>query len=289
MIDFTDRKQLIDYLRFHGIRLDRRAGQHFLIDGRVLDRIMQAAELAETETVLEIGPGVGTLTQRLAAAVPRGLVLSVERDASLVDGLRRYFKPQSQVKIVHEDILRFNPREVEGDYRVVANVPYQITGAILRQFLTFGNPTHPPTRLVLMIQREVADRLLGAPGSSDRGVLTILRELFGPAERVTDAPAAAFFPPPEVDSTVVRIDRAVEFQENPALASGILAVARAGFSAKRRTLANALAGSWRLPKGEVEKLLRDAEIAPLARAEDLDLVAWQRLTQSWQAMHPNAG
>lgn len=284
MVDFTDRGQLINYLRFHGIRLDTSAGQHFLLDASVIDKIIAAANLSKDESVLEIGPGVGTLTQALAAAVPSGLVLGIERDGRLVRVLRSYFADHKQVKVIHSDILAFNPREMHGDYQVVANLPYQITGAILRQFLTFGAEAQPPRRLVLMMQREVANRLLAVPGTRDRGVLTILRELFGPASRVVDVPAGAFLPAPEVESTVVAIDRDATMQADPDQAHLVLSVARAGFSAKRRTLANALVGSWHLPKGEIEQLLAKLEIPALARAEELTLPQWQALTSAWQAI-----
>lgn len=277
MIDLSLREDLIQYLKAHQLWLDKKSGQHFLINGHILDEIIGAADVRPGDRVVEIGPGVGTLTQRLAeAAVPDGLVLAIERDARLVRLLREFFKDSSTVKVIHEDVLRYDVRDLEQPYAVVANLPYQITGAILRLFLRFD--AYAPEKLVLMMQAEVAERLLAKPGVSARGTLTVLRELFGDAELVAMVSPESFFPPPQVNSAVIKIVRHKQpiSEIEP---EAILAVARAGFSAKRRTLANALSASWRLSKAAIDKRLAMLDINPQARAEELQLAQWIQLAE----------
>ncbi len=290
MLDLTDRDELILYLKAHRLWLKKAIGQHFLIDRPALDQIVQVAELQPDDRVLEIGPGVGTLTQALASSVPDGLVLAVEKDFKLVTVLRDQFKNRKNVKIVHEDALRFlqeierlDPSADEAGmsdrrlgWKFVANLPYNLTGQILR--LLFEPTSHPPllTLHVLMLQKEVVDRLLAPPGTSERGILTILRELYGPAQQVVTVPKTAFFPVPAVDSAVIHIDH---YPPYPSIeARRIIWLAKCGFSAKRRTLENSLAGSLHQSKSQIASWLAAAKISTSARAEDLDLVAWQQLT-----------
>ncbi|MEK7460826.1 MAG: 16S rRNA (adenine(1518)-N(6)/adenine(1519)-N(6))-dimethyltransferase RsmA [Patescibacteria group bacterium] len=279
MIDLTDRTQLGAYLKDQRLWLKKEASQHFLVDREIVDAITRVANLKPTDTVLEIGPGVGTLTQALAEEVTDGLVLAVEYDQRLVNLLRENFKPFHQVKIVHSDFMRFDLSSIETDkagYKVVSNLPYHLTGAILRQLTNPALEEHQPAQMVLMIQKEVADRLLAVPGTRSRGMPTILTEVYGRVERVVDVPHSCFFPPPEVDSTVVNCVRRKRPLSIPE-AQAIIRLAKAGFSAKRRTLANALAGSLRQTKDRVEGWLKIAAIPILARAEDLDFASWQKL------------
>lgn len=277
MIDLTDRQQLIDYLKMHRLWLDKKSGQHFLIDKSILHQIVAAAQLTPNDRVLEIGPGVGVLTHELAQAIPDGLLLAVERDQRLVDVLRDEFKGWDQVKVVHEDILRFPLVSMaeNGPYHVVANLPYQISGAVVRKLFDLTSVA-TPVSVVIMLQREVVDRLLAKPGSSDRGVVTIITELFGEAERVLDVSADRFFPVPAVDSAVIRVVRHKEFFPE---AEQIIRLAKAGFAAKRRTLENGLSATFRLPKETVGTYIARAQIDPMARAENLTIEDWQRLTQ----------
>jgi 16S rRNA (adenine1518-N6/adenine1519-N6)-dimethyltransferase len=281
MIDFSDRTQLGDYLKSHGLWLKKEASQHFLVDRDTVDAITSAAKLKSTDTVLEIGPGVGTLTQALAEEVTEGLILAIEYDPRLVKLLRENFKPFHQVKIIHNDFRRFDLTSIEtgpAGYKVVSNLPYHLTGAILRQLANPDLETHQPTEMVLMLQKEVAERLLAMPGTRARGMPTILAELYGRVERVVDVPRSGFFPPPEVDSMVVKCVR----RKRPlaaAEAQAIIRLAKAGFAAKRRTLANSLMGSLHQPKDRIEGWLKTATIPPLSRAEDLDFNAWQKLVK----------
>lgn len=265
---------MVDFLKSHRLWLEKRSGQHFLIDAGILDKIVQAADIQPNTTVLEIGPGVGVLTERLART-PAHLVLAVERDQKLVDVLRARLKNQSNVKITHQDILRFRFDQLEGSWQVVANIPYQITGAIVREVTNF-DLANPPRSLTLLVQQEVADRLLAQPGDNQRGIPTILVELYGHAQRIADVPANKFFPAPAVHSTVIRIERHITPPANPEEAEPALRLAKIGFAGKRRTIENSLAAGLRVSKGAVRAFLAQANVDPTLRAEDLSVTDWLR-------------
>jgi len=281
MIDLTDRGQLLEQLKKRGLWLRKESGQHFLIDQSVLDQIIEVAELQSNDTVIEVGPGVGTLTTALAQGVPEGLVLAIEKDPRLVATLRDDFKSRRNVKIVHEDGVRFI-QEIErdesrieaGTWKLIANLPYNITGQILRQIFEPKSPITDPVRIVLMLQKEVVDRLLAKPGSSKRGILTIAREAGWDARLVTDVPAAAFFPVPQVDSAVILMVPRVDGVPLD-VRRRILHLAKLGFAAKRRTIENTLSAGLHLAKEEVAIRLAGAGIESRQRAEDLTFTDWQ--------------
>lgn len=282
MVNLADREQLVTFLKDQRLWLKREASQHFLVDTRTVEATVSAADLAADDVVLEIGPGVGTLTHALAEEVTAGLVLAVEYDVRFVKLLRDAFKHNPHVKVVHADALKFAFQDIQPGPRgvkVVANLPYHLTGALLRQLMDPALCDDQPSLMVLMMQREVAERLLAPPGSSARGMPTVLAELYGTVTAVAEVPRMSFFPPPEVDSMVVKF---VRHRRPLAGATGesVLRLAKAGFAAKRRTLANALAGSLAQPKQQVADWLAAAKIPLLARAEDLDLASWQKLLRA---------
>ena len=258
----------------------KRFGQHFLVDEFVLEDIIRAANLAPDARVLEIGPGHGVLTSALADAVPNGLVLAVEADRDLVDPLRERFKSVRQVKVVAGDILGLPLASLlESTYQIVSNLPYSITSPVITKFLLgdykgrTGEMSPRPTSMTILIQKEVAERLTAEPGNRERGVLTVLVELFGSAELIRLVPPESFDPVPRVESAVVRID----LNDPQAEPGAFLQLLKAGFSNKRRQLHNSLAGSLRLGAEEARTMLESADINPLLRAEQLDLGAWLRL------------
>lgn len=258
----------------------KRFGQHFLVDEFVLEDIIRAANLAPDARVLEIGPGHGVLTSALADAVPNGLVLAVEADRDLVDPLRERFKSVKQAKVIAGDILGLPLASLlEPPYQIVSNLPYSITSPVITKFLLgdykgrTGEMSPRPTSMTILIQKEVAERLTAEPGNRERGVLTVLVELFGSAELIRLVPPESFDPVPRVESAVVRID----LNDPQAEPGAFLQLLKAGFSNKRRQLHNSLAGSLRLGAEEARTMLESADINPLLRAEQLDLGAWLRL------------
>ncbi len=265
-------------LRQYGLRPNKRLGQNFLVSEAALRRIVAAAEISPEIQVLEIGPGVGSLTVLLAEQARR--VVAVELDTHLQPVLRTVLAPYPQVTLVFGDILRQNVAALmaHAPYVVVANIPYYITSAVIRHLLT---AEVRPERLVLTVQREVAQRLVAKP--PNMSLLAVSVQVFGEIRQVARIPAGAFYPRPKVDSAVVRLD--VEPQPNipEHQLDAFFHLAKAGFGQRRKTLRNALAAGLGWAPARVEALLQEAEIASHRRAESLHLEEWARLTAVYVA------
>ncbi|MEX1019939.1 MAG: 16S rRNA (adenine(1518)-N(6)/adenine(1519)-N(6))-dimethyltransferase RsmA [Litorilinea sp.] len=264
-----------------GLHPKRSLGQNFLLDDVHLDRIAQAAELVDTDTVLEIGPGLGVLTTRLAQQAAR--VIAVELDDRLIEYLETRLADYSNVQIVHGDILEVDPGQLISGaptvspsvaYKVVANLPYYITSAVLRHLLE----AHArPTRAVVMVQKEVAERICATPGNLS--LLAISVQFYAEPSIAHRVPARAFYPVPKVDSAVLRLD----VRPQPAVTSvtpeRYFRVVRAGFGQKRKQLGNSLSANLGLPKAQVVAALEAAHIDPRRRAETLSLAEWGELSR----------
>jgi 16S rRNA (adenine1518-N6/adenine1519-N6)-dimethyltransferase len=266
-------------LRRFGIQAKKGLGQHFLVDERVLETILAAAALDPADTVIEVGPGLGILTARLAEKA--GWVIAIELDKRLADVLTRTL-PYDNIVILNEDVLGTDPAALlQGrapgfppefnSYKVVANLPYYITSPVLRHFLEA--PVRPQ-KMVVMVQREVAESICAAPGR--RSVLSIAVQFYGRPSIVAVVPAASFYPAPEVDSAVVKID----VYPRPPFdvdETSFFKLVRAGFTAARKQIPNSLAAGLGLPKSVVLEVLVKAGIAPPRRAETLTLEEWAEL------------
>jgi 16S rRNA (adenine1518-N6/adenine1519-N6)-dimethyltransferase len=268
-------------LRRYGLRAEKGLSQNFLEDPEALERIVRAAEIGQRDAVLEIGPGLGGLTRRLAAAARR--VVAVELDARLVSALSELLASLSNVEIVQGDILKLQPAELIGEagYKVVANIPYHITSALIRHLLAPKNSegkTNRPERLVLTLQKEVAERICA--GAGYLSLLALSVQIFGRPTIAGVIPANAFYPVPKVDSACLRVDVYEAPLVPDQLLDSFFRVARAGFSQKRKTLRNSLAGGLRMPPGESESWLRGCGIDPMRRAETLSIEEWGRLAAS---------
>lgn len=251
-------------------------GQHWLKDPDVLADIAEAAALVESDTVLEIGPGLGTLTSRLLERAKS--VVAVEFDAALARKLPGQF-PGKNLEVINQDILQFDPSSLAADYKVVANVPYYITSKIIQRFSETSNP---PSVMVLLIQKEVAERLAAGPG--DYSILAVAAQVFHEVELDQVVPSELFTPPPKVDSQVVILRRRALPLVDKAYQADFFRLVKAGFSAKRKKLRSSLAGSLRLSKPVVESLLNQAAIEPNARAEDLSIDQWLTLLSKYDTM-----
>jgi 16S rRNA (adenine1518-N6/adenine1519-N6)-dimethyltransferase len=270
-------------LRRYGLDPKRSLGQNFLIDERHLGRIADVADLAARDTVLEIGPGLGVLTRHLASQA--GRVIGVELDGRLIDVLRDLFAGQSHVSFVHGDILAMDPAElvqaasgshgIRAGYKVVANLPYYITSAVLRHLL---ENRRPPELAVVMVQKEVAQRICAGPG--EMSLLAVGVQFYARPRIVQRVPAGAFHPRPKVDSAVLRLDVMPE----PAVAGvdveRFFQIVRAGFGQKRKQLLNSLSAGLGLSKVTVEDALGHAGIDPQRRPQTLSLPEWGRLYQA---------
>jgi len=246
-------------------------GQHFLVDRGIARRIVAAADVAPGEAVYEVGPGRGLLTEALLEAGAR--VTAVEMDRGLFADLEQRLGGREGLTLHPGDALRFDPGALGPAYKVVANLPYQVTTPLLFHLLA-ARPA--PQCLVVMVQREVADRMLASPGTKDYGVLTL-----GVAARATAAlcfglPPGAFRPPPKVRSAVVRITPLADPPVPPEDVDAFMAVVRAALGRRRKTLKNALA-TLNLPPERVAAALEQAGIDPRVRGETLDLAAFLRL------------
>jgi len=272
-------------LRRSNLRARKGLGQHFLIDGEVLELITSTAKLTAADVILEIGPGLGILTKELAKQA--GWVIAIELDSKLAAILEQTLASLDNVTIINQDILKidltallqeqkmsFPPKVNPFTYKVVANLPYYITSPILRHFLEA--PVKPQI-MVIMVQKEVAEAIVAEPGQMS--VLSISVQFYGEPSIVSYVPAHCFYPAPEVDSAILRINP----YPQPAVAvtneSSFFELVRAGFTAARKQLANSLAQGLGLSKAEVLSLLAEAHIVPQRRAETLTLDEWARLWQ----------
>ena len=249
-------------------------GQHWLKDPEILADIAEAAELTGDDVVLEIGPGLGTLTSRLLARA--NSVTAVEFDADLARKLPGQF-PGKKLTVVNQDILQFDLNQLPKNYKVVANVPYYITGKIVEKLMTAENK---PSIAVLLVQKEVAERIAAEAGNMS--VLSVSVQIFAEAEIDIEVPRQFFTPPPKVDSQVV----VLRTRNNPLITPedqrDLFRIVKAGFSAKRKKLRSSLSGGLGIDKSAVEELLKNAGISPDARAEDLAIEDWKRLLKEWR-------
>ncbi|MBN2146834.1 MAG: ribosomal RNA small subunit methyltransferase A [Anaerolineales bacterium] len=271
-----------DLLQRYGLRPDKRLGQNFLIDNHALQRVAEAAHILPGDRVLEIGAGLGSLTVLLAARARQ--VTAVELDGDLIPPLMEALTGCDNVRIVRGDIMALDPAELtEGeDYLVVANIPYYITSALIRHLL---EARKPPQRLVLTVQREVAERICAAPG--EMSLLALSVQVYGQPQIVGIIQAGAFYPSPKVDSAIIHVN----LYEQPLIPMKLLdrffRLIKAGFSQKRKTLRNALAGGLGMKPQAVEVLLARAGIDAMRRAETLSIEEWGKILSKED--HEDAG
>lgn len=261
-----------ELLRRYGLRPDKSLGQNFLIDETALERVAAAAGFQAGETALEIGPGLGSLTRHLAERAAR--VVAVELDPRLLPPLRATLAGYSNVHILQGDILDLDLAELLNDasYRVAANIPYYITSALIRRLLEARTL---PRSVVLTVQREVAERIAAAPG--DLSLLALSVQVYGEPRLMGHIPAGAFYPAPQVDSAIIRIDLFPQPRLPADQINAFFHLAKAGFSQKRKTLRNALAGGMRWSNAQAQNVLERAGVDPQRRAETLSLDEWQQI------------
>ena len=267
-------------LRRHGLRPRKSLGQNFLVDESALQRVVAAAGLEADAVVLEIGPGLGSLTRLLAESARR--VVCVELDPALIPVLHEVLAPFQNVQIVQGDILRLDPstymktasESALSPYLVVANIPYYITSALMRHLLEGASR---PQRMVLTVQREVAERICAGPG--DMSLLALSVQLYGAPRLAGRIPANAFYPVPKVDSAIIRVDLLPERRLPAEQVETFFRLAKAGFSQKRKTLRNALAAGMHWSALQSEAFLNQSGIDPMRRAETLSLEEWGALVE----------
>ncbi|HLH62881.1 MAG TPA: 16S rRNA (adenine(1518)-N(6)/adenine(1519)-N(6))-dimethyltransferase RsmA [Ktedonobacteraceae bacterium] len=277
-IDLTDLRELRNLLYAHDMRPNKSFGQNFLVDRAVLQRIVEAAEIAADDSVLEVGAGTGVLTRELAKQARRVVAVELERD--MLELLAETTRDFPNVELVARNLLYLDPATVFGQepYKLVANLPYYITAPTFRHFLESDNP---PRLIVVMVQFEVAQRIVAEPG--DLSVLAISVQFYGKPKIIARVPARAFYPAPKVDSAILRVEvndgkdgrQALSLQERDTF----FRVVQAGFSEKRKQLHNALAHGLHCKDEKVRALLMAAGIDASRRAETLSIEEWLRIAK----------
>lgn len=260
-------------LKALGLAPQKGFGQNFLVDDAILEKIADAGNIQPNDIVLEIGPGLGHLTHHLVRR--EGKVIAVEIDRGLIRRLRQVFQGVDNVEFIEQDALELNPDEVVGDrpYKLIANLPYYITSPLLRHFL---EKVRPPTTLVVMVQREVGERIVAPAG--DLNLLAISVQIYGRPRIVTLVPPGAFYPRPKVESAVVRID-AFDRPRITVPSEAFFKVVSAGFATARKQLHNSLPQRIWMPPGSATGFLEAAGIDPTRRPHTLSVEEWDRLTR----------
>lgn len=274
-------------------------GQNFLSDDAIADRIIESANISGEDVVIEIGPGEGVLTEKLAGKCKK--VIAIELDDRLIPVLQNKFKDAGNVEIIHDDILKINlPQLIENhiflkaseakSYKLVANIPYYITAPIIRLLL---ETKYSPKEMIVMVQKEVAERIVAKPG--EMSILAASVQYYADAQYLFDVPRTAFNPAPKVDSAVIKIipytllplgegarraDEGKVTGEGKDQTKNFFRIVRAGFSAKRKTLANNLSSSLHLDKKEVEEKLESLGFSKNTRAQELGVEDWKKIANS---------
>ncbi len=274
----------------YGVRPSKEFGQNFLIDREVLETMVAAADLKKDDVVLEIGPGFGVLTVELVKRASR--VIAVEADRKMANALREIMVDFKNVEIAEGDILKFQvsrPRLAvearrasskfqEYGYKIVANLPYQITSAVFRKFLS-EEPR--PSEITVMVQKEVAERICAPAG--EMSLLSLSVQFYGQPEIVAIVPRRAFWPEPEVDSAILKISNIRDIfakNEKEISPEKFFRLAKIGFSARRKQLQNNLAGGLRLSNKKIKEVLVNLGFDERARAQDLSVDNWVKLVQA---------
>lgn len=266
----------------------KRLGQHFLVEEDVLDSILSAAELTSRDVVIEVGPGLGMLTSKLGEKAAK--VIAVELDPRLVGVLRKRLRLLTNLRIIQGDILKLIPGRLLEDglgalesgqsYKVVANLPYYITSPVLRHFL---EGSWKPSLMVVMVQKEVGEAIAAAPGKMS--LLSVRTQFYSKPTIIAHVPRRSFYPPPKVDSVVLRLDVYSELPMEISDVGGFLDIVTRGFSSPRKQLRNSLAQGLGTTPHQVALLLGKVGIGAKRRAESLSLEEWGKV---WEVFGPRS-
>ncbi len=246
-------------------------GQHWLFDDASLNAMIAAGNVEPGDTVLEVGPGLGTLTKKLCQVAEK--VIAVELDDSLAASLADKIKSDN-LEVVHQSILDFDYSSLPKGYKVIANIPYYLTSNLLRKLLEAENK---PANIALLIQKEVAERVVAQPGKMS--ILSVSVQYYADAELCEEVPAKLFTPPPKVDSQIIKITPRAQPLFSDVSEKDFFKVVRAGFSEKRKKLRSSLSGGLQISKDQADEILKKAEISPDARAQELTLDDWHKICQ----------
>ena len=276
-------RNTIEILQKYNFRLQKKFGQNFLIDNNILEKIIDAAQVTQEDCVLEIGPGIGTMTRCLAERAKK--VVAVEIDKNLIPILQETLMDHPNVTVVHSDILKVDINHIVEEenggrpIKVVANLPYYITTPIIMAL--FENHIAIQS-ITIMVQKEVADRMQAGPGSKDYGALSLAVQYYAKPEVITKVPASCFMPKPNVDSTVIRLTKYEKPPVEVKSEAYLFAVIRASFNQRRKTLVNGLVNADKLGvnKEKIIEILEQMGLPPAMRGEALTLAQFAKLSNA---------
>ena len=289
---YNNKQELLEMLRRNGHYLQKQLGQNFLINTHVIDQILAAAQINKNDRIVEVGPGMGILTNELALLAKD--VTTIEYDRSILDTLHHNLKAHTNINIINQDALKFPLPDY--DYKLVANIPYYITSPLLNHFLNpqaaedgkeaadgkaiAASKSAPkrPSLIVLLVQKEVAEKICAKTG--DHSILSLEVQLFGSPSIETKVAKSSFFPEPKVDSAILKI----ETYPNPLVedTKTFFRLIKAAFNQRRKTLHNSLKGGLMLKKEEVDAILKEAGVSSTERPQNLDLESWQKLVEAYK-------
>lgn len=273
-----------EIIKKYGIKLTKSLGQNFLTDDNVVSRIVDAAEITKDDMVIEIGPGIGSMTAELASRA--GRVIAIEIDKHLIPALEDNLKGFSNIDIVNQDIMKVNVKDIANNkqnmkLKVVANLPYYITTPIIMKLLE--EEDNDIELMVFMVQKEVAQRMVAKPGGKDYGALSVAVQYYAQPEKVFDVPPHCFIPQPEVDSTIVKLKRNITPPVTLKDKEMFFKVVKAAFGQRRKTLLNALSNFAALnrTKEEVREILKAINIDENVRGETLSIEQFAALSNEF--------
>jgi 16S rRNA (adenine1518-N6/adenine1519-N6)-dimethyltransferase len=271
MLSKTEIKKL---LKEKDLKALKSLGQNFLIDEKVLSEIIKASELNKNDTILEIGPGLGTLTNRLVKKC--GTVVAIEKDKKMAE----LIKEKKELNIINDDILKINLNKLinkyskNKKYKLISNIPYYITSSVIKLFL---ENSIQPELIVLLVQKEVAERICAKPGKLS--VLALSVQIYGEPEIISYISSSSFYPEPKVDSAILKIKN-IKKNYPDEYYKKLFKTVKIGFSSKRKKLVNNLSAGFCIDKKESANILQKTKINPNARAQELDLKEWEKLTEN---------
>jgi len=273
-MDLTLKKNVKNLLNSYRINISKRLGQNFLIDKTTIKKVIKTADLQPTDIVLEIGPGIGTLTKEIAKKVKK--VIAVEKDPGIYKVLKETLKDFKNIKIIQGDILKIKDLRLKiKDYKIVANLPFYLTSPFIRKFL---ESEYPPKEIILIIQKEVAQRICARPPKTN--LLAVSIQFYAKPKIISHISKKSFWPSPKVDSAIIKIiPHKNKFDVK--LRERFSKIVKAGFSQSRKQLANNLSKRLKLNKEQVKTWLLKNNIQPHQRAETLNINGWIKLTEDF--------
>lgn len=266
------KKSIKKILEERGVYPSKKLGQNFLISEKILHEIIKTSNVKENDTILEVGPGLGMLTKELAIRAKR--VIGVEKDKRLVEFLKEKFSNNKKINIKEGDILNFDEKNIANNYKLIANLPYSVATEVIRKFLESKNP---PSLFVIMIQKEVGERICASPPNMSK--LSVFSNSYGLPEITTSVPRSAFWPQPKVTSVIVKI--IPEKKVPDGLEEKFEKLVKAGFSHPRKQLLKNLYRGMGIEKEKAKKWIEGSGIDPTRRAETLNVKEWIILLENY--------